>query len=66
VSQVEALENEVKKLSRRDLAAFRDWFSEFDAIEWDAQIEADLKAGRLDGLAAKAVLAHERGESRDL
>ena len=42
-------------LSPRDLrAAFRAWFAEFDAQEWDRQFEADVAAGRLDWLIEEA------------
>jgi len=29
------------------LAAFRDWFLEFDADAWDQQFATDVKAGKL-------------------
>jgi hypothetical protein len=38
MSQVEMLEQTVKQLSPGELAAFRSWFIEFDAAEWDRQI----------------------------
>jgi hypothetical protein len=44
----------MKSLSA-DLAKFRAWFLEFDARVWDAQIESDLKAGKLQGLIAEAL-----------
>jgi hypothetical protein len=65
-NKVEALENEIKDLSRDELASFRNWFVKFDAAEWDRQIENDIKAGKLDQLAAKALAAHKRRESREL
>jgi hypothetical protein len=42
-------------LSAQELAAFRDWFSRFDAAAWDKQFEADVKEGRLDALADEAI-----------
>ena len=65
-NKVEALEKEIKDLSRDELALFRNWFVKFDASEWDRQIENDVNAGKLDKLAAKALAAHKRGESREL
>lgn len=59
------LENEVRELSREDLSAFRDWFVNYDADAWDRQMESDIKAGKLDELASKALSAHKRGESRE-
>jgi hypothetical protein len=50
---VASLENAVEQLGRDDLAVFREWFSSFEAAEWDAQIERDISAGKLDKLAAE-------------
>jgi hypothetical protein len=48
---VALLERAVEQLGREDLAAFREWFSSFEAAEWDAQIERDIAAGKLDKLS---------------
>lgn len=66
MTKVEQIEQEVRKLSERELAAFRAWFSEYDAARWDAQLEADVAAGRLDGLADAALADHAAGRSRKL
>ena len=65
-NKVETLEKEIKDLSRDELASFRNWFVKFDAADWDRQIDNDIDAGKLDKLAAKALAAHKRGESRQL
>lgn len=65
-NKVETLEKEIKDLTRDELASFRNWFVKFDAAEWDRQIANDVDAGKLDKLAAKALAAHKRGESREL
>ena len=39
MSSVHEIETAVSKFSRRELLAFRDWFSEFDAAMWDKQFE---------------------------
>jgi hypothetical protein len=54
MSKIEQIELAVKELSAEELAAFRAWFSEFDADAWDRQFEADAKAGKLDALAERA------------
>ncbi len=66
MSKVEALEREVEKLSPAELTAFREWFANYDADAWDRQIESDAKAGKLDRLAADALAAHERGETKGM
>jgi hypothetical protein len=60
MSRVESLEHEVEKLTPEELADFREWFATYDADAWDRQIGSDVSAGRLDGLAAEALAAHER------
>lgn len=64
VSKVESLEREVAKLTPQELAAFREWFANYDADAWDLQIESDVKAGKLDRLAAEALESHDRGETK--
>jgi len=55
MSQVEMLEQTVKQLGSGELAIFRPWFTEFDAAEWDRQIEMDSETGKLDRLAQSAI-----------
>jgi len=64
MSKVESIEEEIEKLSPDELAAFRRWYSAFDAEVWDRQFESDVKAGRLDALADEALRAHTSGQSR--
>jgi hypothetical protein len=66
MTKVQIIEKEVKSLSRKELAEFRDWFLEFDSEAWDAQIERDAHTGKLDRLAQEALEQHERGESKAL
>ena len=66
MSEIEQLEQRIKDLSPQDLAKFRAWFVEYDARVWDAQIEADSKAGKLDGLITEALTDYKAGKARDL
>jgi hypothetical protein len=61
---VALLENAVEQLGRDDLAVFREWFSSFEAAEWDAQIEQDISAGKLDKLAAEGIEEFKSGATR--
>jgi hypothetical protein len=63
MSKVNDLERQVQSLSADELAAFRQWFAEFDADAWDRQLEGDVKAGKLDSLAERARQAHASGKS---
>ncbi len=66
MSRVEKIESQISKLSSAELAAFRNWFAQFDASAWDRQFEADVKAGKLDSLAEKALNDHAAGRSSEL
>lgn len=63
MSKVESIEQQIEKLSPAELAAFRRWYAAFDAEAWDGQFEADVKAGKLDALADKALQSHAAGKS---
>lgn len=66
MTKIQKIEKEVKSLSQKELAKFRDWFFEFDASAWDAQFEADVRAGKFNRLADEALEQHGRGESKVL
>ena len=64
MTKIEQLEGEIKSLNRSELFALRDWFQSFLADEWDKQIEADAKAGKLDHLARQALAEHKAGRTK--
>jgi len=66
MSKVESIEQQIEKLSPEELTAFRRWYVAFDAAAWDHQFEADVKAGKLDAFADKALRAHTSGQSTKL
>ena len=61
--KVDELMSGVSSLSRDELAEFRRWYEEFDAEVWDREFEEDVKAGRLDALAEKAIADFQRGDA---
>ena len=42
------------------------WFADYQAKLWDAQIEDDLEAGRLDALLAEVDAEYEAGLAKPL
>jgi len=60
------IERAVEQLSPSELKAFRQWFAERDAAEWDRQFENDVGAGRLDALGEKALGELREGRCSDL
>jgi len=66
MNRIERVEAEIQQMSPEERTAFRAWFAEFDAVEWDRQFEVDALAGKLDGLAEQAILDHTAGRSTKL
>jgi hypothetical protein len=66
MSKVERIEEEVKTLSPKELAEFRDWFVTFDWDAWDRQLERDVAAGKLDALADEALREHAEGNTKPI
>jgi len=60
------IEQAVQQLSPEELAKFREWFAEFDAEQWDRQIQRDAAAGRLDVLANEALQDLKSARCKDL
>ena len=51
---VQEIERAIKELPPDDLSKLSEWFEEFEAKAWDAQIEADLRNGKLQSLMDEA------------
>jgi hypothetical protein len=66
MGKIELLEKQIRELSSEELAELRQWFAEFDAELWDRQMEADVKAGRLDRLAEEALQEFAAGRTKPL
>lgn len=66
MGKVGKIEQEVQALSPAELAQFRAWFLEYDWAAWDRQLERDVQAGRLDGVAEKALRDHAAGQTTPL
>ena len=63
---ISEIEQAITELSPEDLARFRQWFEEFDAQVWDEQFENDVKSGKLDRIADKAVDEYRAGKAKEL
>ncbi|MCH8043446.1 MAG: hypothetical protein IID44_06970 [Planctomycetes bacterium] len=66
MSSIPEIEAAIRQLAPDELAAFRCWFTEFDAAQWDRQVEQDVAAGRLDALADEALSDQQAGRTRQL
>jgi hypothetical protein len=64
--RIEEIERQIAELSDREFAELRDWIESRDAQRWDAQIEQDVAAGRLDALMEAALRDHAAGRTTEL
>ena len=60
------IEKAVACLPSSELNEFRTWFSEFDAKNWDIQIEQDIESGKLHELGTNALKQHQTGETKEM
>lgn len=63
---LQRIESQVASLPELDLRQFRSWFDEFDAQRWDHSLVADIKNGKLDSLAAEALVHYAAGQCKPL
>jgi uncharacterized membrane protein len=66
MNAIKELEAAVQRLSPQQRAEFRAWFEEFDAADWDRQLEADAREGRLDWLLQEGLQAAQDGSCLEL
>lgn len=63
---VKELEKAITDLSSDKLAEFRAWFESFDADQWDSQFEEDVRSGKLDRVAERAIKDYGKGKAKPL
>jgi hypothetical protein len=66
MSTVIEIEKAIEKLPSEDLFELTHWISSRFSDAWDHQIEEDIRAGRLNDLAAEALTEHRAGGSLEL
>lgn len=66
MSTVRDIENAVEHLPEDQLREFRTWFERYDSEKWDAELEKDVRSGKLDGLAGEALSDFDCGKCSDL
>ncbi len=62
--KVEEIEEQIQKLSPTEFAELREWVLAQDWKAWDAQVEADAKAGKLDKLVSEGKAEYQSGRAR--
>ena len=65
MTKLETIQQAITELSPEELAKLRAHIEELEADIWDAQIERDAKAGKLDWLVEEARAEHAAGRTRE-
>lgn len=66
MATLQETEAAISNFTPTELAKFRAWFEEFDAGIWDEQFEEDVKVGKLDVIAEKAIANFRKGKFKEL
>ncbi|MBA4029675.1 MAG: hypothetical protein C0478_02000 [Planctomyces sp.] len=66
MTTVEEITAAITELPPEQVARIRDWLNERAEAEWDARIERDEQAGRLEALAERALAQYRAGSTRPL
>ncbi len=65
MTKLDAIQKAISELSAEELTKLRAFLDELEADLWDAQIERDAKAGKLDKLAAQARADYKAGRTEE-
>jgi hypothetical protein len=66
MTTVAEISGAVKRLPKKELARFRQWFVKYDAADWDKQFEADVAGGKLEAFAREALRDCKAGRTTKL
>jgi hypothetical protein len=64
--KVEQIEQQIRELSAGEFSELREWVLEQDWKGWDAQVESDVRSGKLDKVIAEADADYKPGRTRPL
>ncbi len=64
--KVEQIEQQIRELSAGEFSELREWVLEQDWKAWDAQVESDVRSGKLDRVIAEADADYKAGRTRPL
>ena len=66
LTTVTQIQQAIVNLPKSEYAQLIRWLREYDWEEWEREFEEDVRAGRLDFLAAEALEAKRQGTLREL
>jgi hypothetical protein len=66
MTTVQEIETAIEHLPSNQFSVIHDWIVEKDWERWDAQVESDSKAGKLDFLVDEALVDAKSGDTSPL
>ena len=66
MTTVSELQKVILGLSEAEYAELRGWLLDEDWERWEREFDEDVRAGKLDALAAEALEAKVKGQLRDM
>ena len=66
MTTVSELQKAILGLSEAEYAELRGWLLDEDWERWEQELDEDVKAGKLDALAAEALAGKAKGELKDM
>lgn len=66
MTSLQAIETAIKELSDRDARQLLEWLQTYVGDRWEKQMKADLEAGKLDNLIARAEADIETNTVKEL
>ena len=66
MTTIAEIKQAIMNLPKSDYARLRNWLFKYDWEEWDREFEEDVRAGKLDALAAEVEQAKRQGTMKEL
>jgi hypothetical protein len=62
MTKLQLIQTEIETLTDDEFTYLKNWINEFDAQQWENQIEEDSNSGRLDFLIEESLLEKSKGQ----
>ena len=66
MNKIKEIEEAIIELPKNDLSELIRWLDDYLADNWDKEFEEDVKAGKLDKVAEKAIADYHEGKCKEL
>jgi hypothetical protein len=66
MTKLQLIQTEIETLTDDEFTYLKNWINEFDAQQWENQIEEDSNLGRLDFLIEESLLEKSKSQLREL